>query len=79
MDSNFPGITIAGLGPGDPAMLTVQVLEWLSRQDEIYTSSPGHPALDVLPEIVKRHRRSTARSDGKQPDEYRPGHGRAGS
>jgi tetrapyrrole methylase family protein/MazG family protein len=52
-DSIFTGITITGLGPGDPALLTGQVLEWLSRQAEIFTSSAEHPALAALPQKVK--------------------------
>ena len=48
-------ITIVGLGPGDPALLTRQAWDVLSGADEIYARTSRHPTLAGLPARVKVH------------------------
>jgi tetrapyrrole methylase family protein/MazG family protein len=45
-------ITIIGLGPGDPAMLTRRAWEVLSSANEIFVRTARHPTLDGLPSTV---------------------------
>lgn len=45
-------ITIVGLGPGDPALLTRRAWEVLSNAGEIYVRTARHPTLDGLPPKV---------------------------
>ncbi len=45
-------ITIIGLGPGDPALLTRQAWDILSNANEIYVRTARHPTLDGLPPSV---------------------------
>jgi tetrapyrrole methylase family protein/MazG family protein len=43
------GITILGLGPGNPDQLTRQALDWLNQIPEIYVRTRQHPALSEFP------------------------------
>jgi tetrapyrrole methylase family protein/MazG family protein len=43
------GITILGLGPGDPALLTRQAWNWLHSVDEVYLRTDHHPTVAGLP------------------------------
>jgi tetrapyrrole methylase family protein/MazG family protein len=45
----MPGVTIVGLGPGDPNLLTVEAREVLAAAAEVHTRTARHPALAVLP------------------------------
>ena len=45
-------ITIVGLGPGDPALLTRRAWEVLSSASEVYVRTARHPTLDGLPPTV---------------------------
>jgi tetrapyrrole methylase family protein/MazG family protein len=45
----MPGVTIVGLGPGDPNLLTVQARQVLAPAAEVHTRSARHPALATLP------------------------------
>jgi tetrapyrrole methylase family protein/MazG family protein len=45
----MPGITIVGLGPGDPNLLTIEARGVLAAAPEIHTRTTRHPALAVLP------------------------------
>ena len=45
----MPGVTIVGLGPGDPNLLTVEARQVLADATEVHTRSPRHPALSALP------------------------------
>ncbi len=47
------GITLLGLGPGDPAKLTRAAWEVLSTADEIYLRTNQHPTIAGLPTSVK--------------------------
>jgi tetrapyrrole methylase family protein / MazG family protein len=44
----FDGITLIGLGPGDPDLLTCQSREWLSGTAEVYTRVKNHPVLQAI-------------------------------
>lgn len=44
-----PGITIIGLGPGDPQMLSLQAWEVLNNADEIYLRTIMHPSVSGFP------------------------------
>lgn len=51
----LPTITLIGLGPGDPALLTRAAWELLETAPFIYTPVPDHPALaDVPPGKLRR-------------------------
>jgi tetrapyrrole methylase family protein/MazG family protein len=43
------GVTIVGLGPGDPNLLTVEAREVLAAAAEVHCRSARHPALATLP------------------------------
>jgi len=45
----MPGVTIVGLGPGDPNLLTVEARHVLAGAAEVHTHSARHPALTTLP------------------------------
>jgi tetrapyrrole methylase family protein / MazG family protein len=51
----FSGITIVGLGPGDPNQITRQVWEWIQSVSEIYVRSDQHPTVAGLPKNVTVH------------------------
>ena len=48
-------ITIVGLGPGNPALLTRQAWDVISAAREIYVRTARHPTLDGLPSTVTVH------------------------
>jgi len=45
----MPGITLLGLGPGDPGQLTRQAWDVLSAADEIWLRTKQHPTVASLP------------------------------
>jgi tetrapyrrole methylase family protein/MazG family protein len=47
------GITLLGLGPGNPKYLTNEAMQWLTGVVEVYISDPRHPALSAFPANVK--------------------------
>lgn len=47
------GITILGLGPGNPQHLTRQAWEWLNRIPEVYLRTRHHPLVPDLPPGLK--------------------------
>ncbi len=49
-EQGIRGITLLGLGPGDPAQLTRQAWDWLQQIDEIYVRTRLHPVVAELPE-----------------------------
>ena len=53
VNGNNPGITLLGLGPGDPGMLTREALEWLDEIDTLYLRTNQHPTVGSLPEHLK--------------------------
>lgn len=48
-------ITIVGLGPGDPALLTRQAWDVLSQATEVYLRTRRHPTVEGLPTQVGIH------------------------
>ncbi|MBN2388977.1 MAG: nucleoside triphosphate pyrophosphohydrolase [Anaerolineales bacterium] len=51
----MPGITLLGLGPGDPAQLTRQAWEVLASIDEIWLRTAQHPSVKGFPAALKVH------------------------
>ena len=49
----MPGITLLGLGPGDPNQLTREAWNVLSSADEIYLRTRQHPTVASLPSTIK--------------------------
>lgn len=43
------GITLLGLGPGDPGALTREAWDWLSGIETLYLRTNQHPVVDSLP------------------------------
>lgn len=43
------GITIVGLGPGDPSLLTREAWQMLSRAEEVYLRTGDYPVVEHLP------------------------------
>lgn len=48
-------ITIVGLGPGSPGMITREAWEVLTRADQIYLRTKVHPTVEYLPKDVAIH------------------------
>ncbi|PWH17667.1 MAG: nucleoside triphosphate pyrophosphohydrolase [Anaerolineae bacterium] len=55
MKLSLASITILGLGPGDPLLLTRQVWELLGQVNEIYVRTQRHPALGSFPAHLRIH------------------------
>jgi tetrapyrrole methylase family protein/MazG family protein len=51
----MPGITLLGLGPGDPDQLTRKAWDVLSSADEIWLRTRQHPAVIALPSTISLH------------------------
>jgi tetrapyrrole methylase family protein/MazG family protein len=51
----MPGITLLGLGPGDPHQLTRAAWDILSSADEVWLRTEQHPAVAGLPSSVRIH------------------------
>jgi tetrapyrrole methylase family protein/MazG family protein len=49
----FPGITLLGLGPGDPELLTRQAWRLLESSPEIYLRTRQHPTVAGFPASVQ--------------------------
>ncbi len=49
------GITLLGLGPGDPSKLTREAWDVISSADEIYLRTSQHPTVPGLPPTLKVH------------------------
>ena len=47
------GITLLGLGPGDPALLTGKARETIDGLGEIYLRTKQHPVAASLPEKTR--------------------------
>ncbi len=54
-NNHFPQITILGLGPGDPQLLTRQVWQTLNEANEVYLRTSQHPTVDGFPANLKIH------------------------
>jgi len=51
----MPGITLLGLGPGNPGQLTREAWDVLSSADEVWLRTSQHPPVDFLPASVNLH------------------------
>ena len=49
------GITIIGLGPGDPSLLTRRAWQVLSKAEEVYLRTGDHPIVEYLPSGLTLH------------------------
>jgi tetrapyrrole methylase family protein / MazG family protein len=49
----MPGITLLGLGPGNPAQLTREAWTVLSSTEEVYLRTRQHPTVNSLPSTIK--------------------------
>lgn len=52
---SHPGITLLGLGPGDPDLLTRQAWRVLENSSEVYLRTRQHPAAAGLPAHLRVH------------------------
>ncbi len=52
---NLPGITLLGLGPGNPELLTRQAWDLLASIPEIYLRTELHPVVAAFPPGLKVH------------------------
>lgn len=52
---NLPGITIVGLGPGDPSLMTRQAWQLLQEIEEIYLRTRMHPTVAGFPAGLRVH------------------------
>jgi tetrapyrrole methylase family protein/MazG family protein len=50
-----PMITLLGLGPGDPKLLTVEARQVLENSSELYLRTSQHPSVDGLPPSIQIH------------------------
>ena len=51
----MPGLTLLGLGPGDPKHLTREAWEVLSQADEVYLRTRQHPTVAGFPTYLQVH------------------------
>lgn len=63
------GITLLGLGPGDPNQLTREAWDVLSSAKEIYLRTKQHPTVLGLPSALKIHSFDDLYEDGESFDE----------
>jgi tetrapyrrole methylase family protein/MazG family protein len=66
---NMPGITLLGLGPGDPSLLTREAWDLLSSAGELYLRTRMHPTVVGLPASVKIHSFDELYENGDSFDE----------
>ena len=50
-----PSITILGLGPGEPRLLTQEAAQVLQNSSEIYLRTMHHPCVDGFPRTLQIH------------------------
>jgi tetrapyrrole methylase family protein/MazG family protein len=55
MNTAHEGITLLGLGPGDPGLLTRQAWDLISKLPEIYLRTRQHPIVSHFPPDLKIH------------------------
>jgi tetrapyrrole methylase family protein/MazG family protein len=53
--NNKNGITLIGLGPGDPGALTREAWAWLESIDALYLRTTHHPTVAALPDGLTVH------------------------
>ena len=55
ISETFTGITLLGLGPGDPGLLTRQAWEVITGIPEIYLRTRLHPSVSHFPPNLRIH------------------------
>jgi tetrapyrrole methylase family protein / MazG family protein len=60
----MPGITLLGLGPGDPAKLTRAAWEVLTSAAEVWLRTDRHPVIAALPSSLEIHSFDSIYEDG---------------
>ena len=50
-----PGITIVGLGPGDPEQITREAWHLLESSQDVYLRTERHPCVPFLPDTPRYH------------------------
>jgi tetrapyrrole methylase family protein / MazG family protein len=65
----MPGITLVGLGPGDPTKLTREAWEVLSSADQIWLRTNQHPTVAALPPALTIHSFDEMYEKGESYDE----------
>lgn len=55
ISETFTGITLLGLGPGDPGLLTRQAWEVITEIPEIYLRTRLHPTVSHFPPDLRIH------------------------
>jgi tetrapyrrole methylase family protein / MazG family protein len=65
----MPGITLLGLGPGDPAKLTREAWEVLDSAGELWLRTKEHPTVAGLPSALKVHSFDELYEDGESFDD----------
>jgi tetrapyrrole methylase family protein/MazG family protein len=63
------GITIVGLGPGDPSKLTREAWQVLSSIDEVWLRTKQHPTITGFPSTLKIHSFDDLYDNGESFDE----------
>lgn len=54
-NQNSPNITIIGLGPGDPGLITRRAWDTIQSTEEIYLRTRQHPTINGFPSELKVH------------------------
>lgn len=67
--NQFPGITLLGLGPGDPDLLTLRARDLLANAQEIYLRTRQHPAVAHFPPELRVHSFDHLYEDGESFEE----------
>ena len=65
----MPGITLLGLGPGNPNQLTREAWDVLSSADEVWLRTRQHPTVDALPSSVNLHSFDELYENGESYDQ----------
>jgi tetrapyrrole methylase family protein / MazG family protein len=65
----MPGITLLGLGPGNPDQLTREAWEALTSADEIWLRTRNHPTIAALPASIVLHSFDELYEDGDSFDQ----------
>jgi tetrapyrrole methylase family protein/MazG family protein len=65
----MPGITLLGLGPGNPDQLTREAWDVLTSADEVWLRTRQHPTIAALPASVVLHSFDEMYEDGESFDQ----------
>jgi tetrapyrrole methylase family protein / MazG family protein len=65
----MPGITLLGLGPGNPGQLTREAWDVLSTAEEVWLRTRQHPTVNALPSTLSLHSFDELYENGESFDE----------